>query len=730
MATILLTAVGTIVGGPLGGAIGALVGRQIDSAIIGGGRGAEGPRLKELTVQTSSYGSPLPLHFGHMRAAGTVIWSTELIEHREKQGGGKGRPSVTTFSYTASFAVALASRPIAGIGRVWADGNLLRGSAGDLKVGGQMRVHTGHGDQGPDPLMVQAEGADRCPAFRNTAYVVFEDLELADFGNRLPSLTFEIIADEGGVTLADIVAAITPEASLALSPRLIEGFSIDRGTTADCLGTVDRAFPLACNAWGETLSIGDAEARPVGGVPELPAPASARDDSETGHQTGASRRRAAQPRARLCGLRYYDVDRDYQLGMQRGRGRAEPGELAISELPAALAARDARAIADAASRRTVRPAETARYRIAELDARFGPGRTVVLPGRSGVWRVEQWEWQTDGVSLQLTRLPPFPAIADAAADPGRLNPPADLAAVPTILAACELPWDGAGASDRPAIYVGAGGSSAGWTGAALFVTRSDGSLVPLGPTGRRRAIIGSSLVPLPAASALLVDSLSVLDIQLAAQDQALADASFVQLSEGANRALVGSEIIQFGRAEPLGSGTWRLSQLLRGRGGTEQAIASHAAGERFLLLDDSLIPLDPLTIGDAATCSIIASGLADEVPVTSVISEAGVTLRPLSPVHGRIDRSINGDMTLSWIRRARGAWIWRDGVETPLNEQVEVWEVSLVNTGSPAVVWKTSASSLALSPTQAAIAVPGACFEIRQVGSHSRSLPLVVPVPA
>ena len=52
------------------------------------------------------------------------------------QGGGKGKPKVTTYSYTASFAVALASRPIAGIGRIWADGNLLRGAAGDLKTGG------------------------------------------------------------------------------------------------------------------------------------------------------------------------------------------------------------------------------------------------------------------------------------------------------------------------------------------------------------------------------------------------------------------------------------------------------------------------------------------------------------------------------------------------------------------------------------------------------------------
>src|SRR6476661_3732852 len=127
MATLLLTAVGTALGGPLGGAIGALAGRSID---------------------------------------GTIIWATDLVEHKDKSGGKKGQPSVTTYAYTTSFAVALSSRPILGIGRVWADGNLLRGAAGDLKVAGAMRVHAGRGDQAPDPLIAAAQGA-ASPAFRD-----------------------------------------------------------------------------------------------------------------------------------------------------------------------------------------------------------------------------------------------------------------------------------------------------------------------------------------------------------------------------------------------------------------------------------------------------------------------------------------------------------------------------------------------------------------------------------
>ena len=97
MATLVLTAVGAALGGPLGGAIGALVGRQVDYAVIGSGN-ARGPRLQELSVQTSSYGAPIPLQFGRMRSAGTVIWATDLVEHNQ-QSGGKAKPTVTTFGH-------------------------------------------------------------------------------------------------------------------------------------------------------------------------------------------------------------------------------------------------------------------------------------------------------------------------------------------------------------------------------------------------------------------------------------------------------------------------------------------------------------------------------------------------------------------------------------------------------------------------------------------------------
>src|SRR5437870_12518816 len=127
MATLVFSTVGTALGGPLGGAIGALIGQSIDQELLS--PASRGPRLGDLSVQTSSYGTQIPRIYGTMRVAGSVIWSTDLIESTQTSGT-KGQPDVT-YSYAVSLAVALSSRQAKSIQRIWADGKLLRGAAGD-----------------------------------------------------------------------------------------------------------------------------------------------------------------------------------------------------------------------------------------------------------------------------------------------------------------------------------------------------------------------------------------------------------------------------------------------------------------------------------------------------------------------------------------------------------------------------------------------------------------------
>jgi len=724
MATLVLTALGTAVGGPLGGAIGSLIGNRIDRAVIGGS-GREGPRLKELAVTGASYGAPIPRHYGTMRAPGCLIWATDLVETREKAGGGKGRPSTTVYSYSASFAVALASRPILRVGRIWADGTLLRGAAGDLKTGGELRVHPGRGDQLPDPLLASALGP-ACPAFRGTAYCVFESLQLADFGNRIPALTFEIVADDGQVTLAQLVAPLQrPVDAQAALPGL-EGYSDEGGPLAVTLAAVGQVFPLACDAGADRLILRAGDALPPA-VPMLAEAAVDPADDGFGGPAGHARRRLPDAREIPDGLRYYDVARDYQAGLQRAEGRARPGRGRVLEFPAALSADTARALANRAAERAGASRETLAWRAAELDPSLGPGAIVRAPGHPGLWRIDGWEWREHGVELELTRLP-HGAARQAPADAGRSLPAADLVATPTVLAAFELPWDGTGAGETRQVFAAVSSQSRGWTGAALYAVQS-GGLEPLGPSGIDRSVAGRLAHGLAPSPAILLERDAAVEVELVAADFVLAGADADALAMGANRALVGGEVLQFAEAAPLGGGRWRLAGLLRGRAGTEAAAqAGHGVDTPFALLDADLVRIDAARLGSAP--AIAAIGLADPAPVTAAIAAAGATLRPLSPVHPRIETGVSG-ATLRWTRRSRGAWSWFDGVDVPLNEQAEAYLVGVGAPDAPAAGWQLAEPRLELSVAefaQLAASHPGSPLWVRQLGSFAASDPLLLTI--
>ena len=725
MATLIFTALGTALGGPIGGAIGSLIGNQIDRAVIGSPR-HEGPRLKELAVTTSSYGTPIARHFGTMRAAGTIIWSTDLVESSERSGGGKGKPSTTTYNYSASFAVALASRPIRRLGRVWADGNLLRGQAGDLKTVGELRVYMGHGDQPPDPLIASAEGA-ACPAFRGMAYCVFESLQLSDFGNRIPALTFEIVADDGEVSLAKLVEPLGSSVETDTLLAGLSGFSDEGGPLANTLSAIDEVYPIACDAGGDKLTIRSADAVPAN-PPLLPEPAVDASEDGFGGAAGQSRRRQPDAREIPDGVRYYDTGRDFQAGLQRADGRARPGQSRILEFPGAMAAATARNLANAAAERAGWSRDTLAWRVAELDPALAPGEIVGVPGQPGYWRIDSWEWRERGVELELRRLPRG-AARQTAADPGENLSAPDLVATPSRLIAFELPWDGIGAGDQRQVHAAVSSASRGWTGAALYAEQA-GGLVPLGTSGTGRSIIGATASALPPSPAVLFDRQATLDVELASADFVLTDATAEALATGANRALVGGEVIQFADALLLGASTWRLRGMLRGRGGTEEAaLAGHTAGTPFVLLDGKPLAIDPATLDPTGATSLAAIGLADEEPVIAPIANPGLTLRPLVPVHPRIKPSAAGGLVLSWTRRARGAWAWLDGVETPLGEQAEAYLVGLGDAGQPVLRWELVQPLLELSAAtlaQLSSEHSGQPLWVRQVGSFATSPPLLL----
>lgn len=721
MATLVLGALGTLLAGPLGGALGALAGRQVDAAIIGRPT-REGPRLRDLAIATSSYGQPIPQVFGKARVAGTVIWATDLVESRSTSGGGKGKPRVTSYSYTSSLAVALSSRPIVSIGRIWADGQLIRGAAGELKVAGTLRVHRGLADQPPDPLLAAAAGSSG-PAYRNCAYVVFEDLQLADFGNRVPALSFEVFADDGPLALDSMVAAAGEQVEAALPLDGLEGFELAGGTLRDTLALLGELYPLVADGAEDRLRIA---AAPGPSAPALPLPEAAvsGDSEDFGARTGFETGRAAHPARATTALRYYDPERDYQPGLQRLEGGMAAGE-SVTEFPATLTAASARGLLEDAAVRSARSVQRLRWRMAALDPALGPGRCVTVADRPGKWVIAEWEWRSPGIELVLDRVGGG-RVAAAPADPGVFVPPPDLAPMQTWLHAFELPADGPGTADQPRRFLAVSAAGPGWQGAELLA-ETGGQLVTIGASGRTRATVGLTESALTGSPGFMIEEGASLQVALLAPDMALAPASRQALAAGANRLLVGDEVVQFAGAVPLGASRWRLEGLLRGRGGSEgAALRGHPPGTLVVLLDDALIPFEQLSPAAANAERFAALGLAGQEPVLADLANRGSTLRPLHPVHPRHRLDAERMLHLAWTRRARAAWYWGEGVEVPLMEDSERYLVGAGPPSQPLRSWETGAPSLVLAAADRVGLPPGLPLWVRQIGRHALSQPTLL----
>ena len=188
------------VGGPIGGAISAVLGNQPRpcAARLGHQSARQGPRLGDLSVQTSSYGSDDPASlFGTMRVAGTVIWATDLREDvAPRRAGGRAAPRRPTYSYSAIVRGGFVRAPDPGASeRIWADGKLLRGSGGRLEERNGVPAlsrRRGASDRSADRRRPRGWPSTPC-ASRHRLCGVRGTLQLADFGNRIPSLTFEVV---------------------------------------------------------------------------------------------------------------------------------------------------------------------------------------------------------------------------------------------------------------------------------------------------------------------------------------------------------------------------------------------------------------------------------------------------------------------------------------------------------------------------------------------------------
>ena len=725
MATVILSAVGTYFGGPIGSAVGAAIGQQIDRAIIGGGKAREGPRIKELDIQTSSYGTQVPAIFGAMRVAGTVIWSTDLIETRNRNGGGKNRPSTINYSYSASFAVALSSRPVTRVGRIWADGNLLRGAAGDFKSEVIFRFHNGHADQPLDPLLSSAETSGQCPAYRGLAYAVFEDFQLADFGNRIPSLTFELFERETPVPLMDIARATSAGTISGASASSLTGFAAQGSDCRSVLEPLIATLPVLIRPDGDKMAVFDwSAAAPTNALID---PAVADGSSRIDRP---SRSREANNRAPSClSIRHYEPQRDFQTGIQSSRSVGGARTKTQIDLPAALDASAARDLAELQLLQRWRGLNGFKASLPMGADITSAGNQLVAPNASPLLRIVEVEHQR-GTTRVTAREWVDGVSPNSIADPGRNVPDADLPVGETRLILADLPAFGTEDPGRATVVAAAAGTGAGWKRAVLSMVDGD-RIVDLGAT-KGVATIGELLTGLPLHSAMLEDRMNQPVVRLLHDTMALPPGSGDPKSFDAPSLWLNGEIIRYGNAEKIGPRDYQLRGLLRGCFGTDNNIGHPAQADVFLIESESLLLLDSVPTPIDAVLNLEVQGIGDAVPVERSVLVTGGAVAPRRPVHGKIERLESGDIFLKWQRRDRLAHSWADGADTPNSEGVLTYLVELYVGGVQRATWNIGNESLVITMSELAALsiVPGTTFQfqIRQQGRYARSLPLVLEI--
>jgi hypothetical protein len=187
----------------LGMQLGAMAGGIAGALLFPGGGG---PRLTDLQVTGSTYGAPVQQIYGTVRLSGNCFWASDLTE--KKSSSGKGNQN-SGYTYRASWAVGLCEGPVSDVLRLWADGKLVYDkvtpalvSHAQQKAGFVIRVYLGTEDQQPDWVISDwvlnnvTSAPHATPAYRGLCYVVFDHCALANFSNRIPNITAEVVGPQ------------------------------------------------------------------------------------------------------------------------------------------------------------------------------------------------------------------------------------------------------------------------------------------------------------------------------------------------------------------------------------------------------------------------------------------------------------------------------------------------------------------------------------------------------
>lgn len=657
-----------------------------------------GPKLDDTGIVGSAYGASIPYVRGTMRTPANIHWGLPLREqvNVQKQSAGKGQTvTSTTWSYYGTFAALICqghelARPL----RIWAEKKLIweapdtdLHTSGNLIGGGTFEFFPGTYTQGRSAIIEAALGTADTPAYRGRAYVVFSELPVEQFGNRIPTIEVEVSigAAETSALVADILydlciaSGLTPsQIDVSEVTQEIQGIRVTSGQAAQTIESLCAGLSLQIIDTGDKIAFRPIEQEVQPLIPE----SSLLDMGDTDNFPITTVREDQLPQT--VQINYLDVDRDYQVGTQSQSRQVTMSKTVLSlDAPMAMDATQAFQIADSALYRSwIAREQYGPFGLDRTWMHLEPGDVipVEVDGITYTVRIKKittganCSRQIEGEAYDSSVL-----TGNTGGDSGSFTSQTAPTLGDTYLRLMDAPGQNDSEATQVGVRIAATGTGPGWRSGVIEHSLDGVSWSTLAVLDSY-SLTGYAITTLQDPPAHIgngsFDNDSWVDIQLI--KGTLASVTDELAIAGANAIMIGQEEIYFANVESIGVNQWRLSRLLRGRRGTEPFMTGHVADETATEIYSSLfVPMSVAVIGQTRQYRVTPTGGVASVPVAFVLE--GNSARCFSPVlvMGARDGGLN--LTINWTRRSRIGTEFPDAGEIPMDESTELYEVEIMD---------------------------------------------------
>ncbi|MCM2477625.1 hypothetical protein HGO38_29695 [Rhizobium sp. CG5] len=384
-------------------------------------------------------------------------------------------------------------------------------------------------------------------------------------------------------------------------------------------------------------------------------------------------------------LSFYDMAQDYEAGSARSRRVAAASSRVLSlDLPAVMTEAEALVAAEGRLRDHRIARRTVDLSIGPSELALQPGDVVtVADGPQGRFLVTKIE---DGDLRQLALREFSAGVPTAVAETSSSRRSASRAAeaYAPVVRLLDLPRYQTG---NETDFACAAVLSKPWRRTVLS-SSAESEAYQTRLVLERPAVLGVLTQPLLPGVSGRFDRANTIEADLFHGE--LASASRLAVLNGANRLALRAangafEVIGFAQAQETAADHWQVSTLLRGLGGSEDAMRSGAvAGAEIVLLDAAVKPLGLSSQEAGLSLNWIAEAAGTGLPASGPFVFSGGTRArtPLAPVHLRGARGADGAIRLTWIRRGRidaDSWLQ---AEIPLDEEVERYRLRILDDGA------------------------------------------------